>query len=400
MARTYQVISADGHVETPPDGWMKHVPAKYRDRAPRLVKLEDGGEAWQVEGLPLMQNGLNLTGGAPIAYNNESYYNADGSARPGTGSPQQRLREQDQDGLDAEVLYPPVFASRFIEAISDRRVYVALVQAYNDYLAEYCSVAPDRLIGNGIIPATNVDDAVAELKRCKQLGIRSMSPGKFPNGGGTLKPEDDKFWATALEIGMAISPHLTIGDRAAGLAPTPNQNQMAAVAAQTGPPEIATSMAGANPGPMYAIVQFITGGVFDRFPKLKLYFAETNASWMPSTFFFLDDGWDKRKHLYPDNKLKMLPTEYVKEHVMFSFIRDPMAMQLRDKLPAENLMWGSDFPHSVGSFPESKKWMNIIFEGVPETLKRRILVDNPCEFFGLDPKKALTETPGVMAGAR
>lgn len=398
MARTYQVISADGHVETPPDDWMKHVPDKYKDRAPRLIKLEDGGEAWQVEGLPLMQNGLNLTGGSPIVYNNESYYNADGSARPGTGSPEQRLREQDQDGVDAEVLYPPVFASRFIEAITDRRVYVALVQAYNDYLAEYCSAAPDRLIGNGIIPATNVDDAVAELKRCKSIGILSMSPGKFPNGGGTLKPEDDKFWATALEIGMPISPHLTIGDRAP--APPPGPNQMAAVAAQTGPPTIANSLVGQGQGPMFAIAQFIAEGVFDRFPDLKLYFAETNASWMPSTFFFLDDGWDHRKHLYPNNKLTMKPSEYIEKHCLFSFIRDPMAMQLRDKLPAENLMWGSDFPHSVGSFPESKKWMGIIFEGVPETLKRRILVDNPCEFFGLDPSKALTETPGVTVGAR
>ena len=398
MARTYNAISADGHVETPPDGWYKFVPKKYMDRAPRLVKLEDGGEAWQVEGLPLMHTGLNVTGGSPIQFAYESYYKPDGSPRPGTGSPQQRLQEQDLDGIDAEVLYPPVFASRFIEAITDRRVYVSLVQAYNDYLAEYCSVAPDRLIGNGIIPATGIDDAVSELKRCKELGIRSMSPGKFPNGANTLKPEDDKFWSTAMDIGMAISPHLTIGDRSPAEPQGPNQ--MAAFAAQVGAPPLQNTLAMGGVGPMYAIAQFIAGGVFDRFPDLRLYFAETNASWMPATFFFLDDGWEYKKHLYPDAKLRMKPTEYVKKHCLFSFIRDPMAMRLRDHLPAENLMWGSDFPHSVGSFPDSKKWINIIFEGVPENLKRKILVENPCEFFGLDSKKSITETPGVAVGTR
>ena len=62
MARKYQVISADGHVETPPDGWHKYVPAKWKDRAPRLVPLPDGGEGWLIENRPMMKNGQNITG--------------------------------------------------------------------------------------------------------------------------------------------------------------------------------------------------------------------------------------------------------------------------------------------------------------------------------------------------
>ncbi|MSQ62123.1 MAG: hypothetical protein EXR43_06065, partial [Dehalococcoidia bacterium] len=81
----------------------------------------------------------------------------------------------------------------------------------------------------------------------------------------------------------------------------------------------------------------------------------------------------------------------------FSFIRDPMAMRLRDQLPAENLMWGSDFPHSVGSFPNSRGWLDEIFQGVDEKLRRKILLENPAEFIGLDLTKPITETPGVKA---
>src|SRR5882672_4899606 len=105
MGRKYRIISADGHLETPPDRWVRHVPDRYKERAPRLVKLEDGGQGWLVEGMPMMANGVNLTGDRPMQYSNESYWDEDGTPRPGTGSPEQRLAEQDRDGIDAEVLY-------------------------------------------------------------------------------------------------------------------------------------------------------------------------------------------------------------------------------------------------------------------------------------------------------
>jgi predicted TIM-barrel fold metal-dependent hydrolase len=387
MSRKYQVISGDGHLEIPPEPWLKHVPEQYRDRAPRLVKLEDGGEAWLTEGLPLMQNGVNLTGGAPIHHTNESYWKPDGSPRPGTGGPEQRLAEQDQDGIDAEVLYPPVFAGRFIEKIVDRRVYLALVRAYNDFVAEYCSVAPDRLIGNGIIPATGIEDSLAELKRCKELGLRAVAPAKFPNGSDLLQPEeDDRFWELALNLEMPLSPHFTIGQRN-----PPAHDLTVAGARQT--PDLARNLAGTTPGPIWAICQFIASGTLNRFPDLRFYVAETNASWMPSTLFFMDDKWSLQTHVYPGHQLKMRPSEYIAKHFYFGIVRDPLALKHREDLPAENLMWGSDFPHSVGSFPKSRYWLDVIFDDVPLSLRRKIMLENPAHFFGLDLDADITETP-------
>src|ERR1700733_14857197 len=93
----------------------------------------------------------------------------------GPAPARQRLAEQDRDGIDAEVLYPPVFISRFIENIEDGEAYVAMVRAFNDFLAEdYCVVAPDRLIGNAVIPASGLEDAIAELKRARGIGLRSI----------------------------------------------------------------------------------------------------------------------------------------------------------------------------------------------------------------------------------
>ena len=133
---------------------------------------------------------------------------------PGTGDARQRLSEQDRDGIDAEVLYPPVFISRFIENIEDGEAYVAMVRAFNDFLAEdYCAVAPDRLIGNAVIPASGVEDAIAELKRARAIGLRSICLGSFPNGSGSPAPEDDLFWHEAIELGMPITAHSAMGDR-------------------------------------------------------------------------------------------------------------------------------------------------------------------------------------------
>ena len=395
MPRYYQVISADGHVETPPEAWVKYVPDKYRVRAPRLIKLQEGGEGWIVEGQPFLHNGQNITGGKTLApgasesdvmFRNDSYFNKDGSAAPGAGDAAQRLREQDQDGIDAEILFPPVFANRFIEGIADKAAYLSMVQAYNSFLAQdYCSVAPDRLIGSGIMPITGVDDALAELKRVKEMGLRSIYMRQFPNGGGSPDKEDDRFWAKIVEYKMAVSPHSMIGDMAA---PPPTAG------AGTGSQPFAASLMQRVQGPLYSPAQFIASGVFDRFPTLRIYAAEANAGWLPQALYMIDDSY-KLFHKWFDVTLKMLPSEYIKKHYLFSFIRDPMAMRLRDQLPAENLMWGSDFPHSVGSFPNSRGWLEDIFTGVDEKLRRKILLENPAEFIGLDLTKPITETPGV-----
>ncbi len=407
MPRYYQTISADGHVETPPSTWTKYVPEKYRDRAPKLVQLDSGGEGWVVENRPMLNNGLNITGpkglapgadSSGIIMSGDSYWLPDGTAAPGAGLAEQRLREQDQDGIDAEILYPPIYVTRFIEGIRDKNVYLSMVRAYNTFLAQdFCSVAPDRLFGNAVVPMTGVDDAVTEMKRCKEMGIVSVSPHQFPNGGGSPAPEDDRFWGAALEMGMRISPHGSIGDPTsteaarAGMTGFSDDRGMVSFAAQ--------ALGAGRTSNTHFLAQFIAHGALDRFPELQLYIAETNASWLPHALWFIDDTYKQRRNWFGVT-LKMLPSEYIKKHFYFSFIRDPMAMKLRDYLPVDNLMWGSDFPHSVGSFPNSQGWLDIIFDGVPDDIRHRVLVETPAKFLGIDLSKPITETPGVPAAAR
>lgn len=385
MPRHYQVISADGHIETPPEVWVKYVPEQYRNRAPRLVDLPEGGQGWIVEGRPLQIVGRQITGRKTVQFTADTYYKPDGTTVDGAGDAYQRLREQDEDGIDAEVLFPPVTASRYAEGITDKKVYLSMVQAYNSFLAQdFCSVAPDRLIGNAVIPISGIDDAINEMKRCKEMGLKSISLINFPNGGGEPKTEDDRFWAESLKIGMALSPHLSFGSRTS---PVDGMN-----------PDLSMVLGGGGgaSGAMYSISQLIAFGTLDRFPQLKFHFAEANAGWMAWALWKMDDDYDIMKVAAKGN-LKKAPSQYVRDNCFFSIIRDPISMKVRDLIPWENLMWGSDFPHSVGSFPNSHKWLDIIFEGVSAADRRKIVLENPAAFYGLDLNKPITETPAAKS---
>ena len=384
--RFYKAISADGHLECPAE-WAKYLPAKFKDRAPRMVKVP-GGYGWVAENNPLFTNGRTLNGGRrPMKIHVGDYFNEDGSPVAGTGPAVQRLQEMDNDGIEAEVLHPAVQVSRLLEGITERECYVAMIQAYNNWIAQdYCAVAPDRLLGLGVVPISGVEDAIAETKRCKEMGIKGVCLQKFPNGGLTVKPEDDKYWGASIEIGMPVGHH---GLRA-GAAPVAN--------AEVNADAFAGFLGGGTredgghgfPGP---VLLLMATGVFDRLPELIFYSAETNAGWMPGALSDLEDRFDRYGHLY-GGKLKMRPTEYLKRNTRYSFIDDPVAMRVREFNPLwEDLFWGTDLPHGVTSYPNSRQALDNIFQGVPDTMRHKILVENPCKFWGLDMESPITPTP-------
>ena len=108
MGRKYQIISGDGHVETPPESWIRYLPEECHPHAPQLIHLRDGGEAWLIEGQQLVPNGQNITGGGPVKIKGGSYFNDDGSPAEGAGGGLQRLREQDRAVFERVAHRPPV----------------------------------------------------------------------------------------------------------------------------------------------------------------------------------------------------------------------------------------------------------------------------------------------------
>jgi predicted TIM-barrel fold metal-dependent hydrolase len=232
-----------------------------------------------------------------------------------------------------------------------------------------------------------VDDAIAEIEFLKDNGINSVSLHMFPNGSGFSKPEDDVFWKRSLEIGMKLSPHFGFGQFApdmtnVGIGATADPFAGTLVQRISGQP------------PMYTMSQLICSGTLDRFPDLQFYFAEVNASWLPWGLFVIDDNYEI--FTGPFNRtLPRKPSEYILDHFWFGIIRDPKCVAMREHLPFDRLMFGSDFPHSVGSYPNSQKFLDGAFEGVEDSYRNMMLLENPAKYYGLDLGADITETPAA-----
>jgi predicted TIM-barrel fold metal-dependent hydrolase len=371
----HRIISCDGHLETPFTGWFDRIPHKYRDLAPRLVRLPEGGEAWLIEGQPLIHNGSNLAAGGALTLRNASYWRSDGTPAVGTGGPEQRIREQDEDGIDAEVLFPPVFLSQLIKGISDANAYKAFIRAYNEFvLLDYCSYCPDRLYAPALVPACDLQSAMEELEFASASGFKAVCLFQFPNGTDTPHSEDDAFYRLALELRMPLTVHSTIGSPTSPLF----------TRAMTGSFDLAHAlMRGTMPHPIRMIAQLIASGVLDRIPELRLYIAETNVGWIPAVLERMDDAHRLFGKALQSN-LADSPSEYVRRHFVFGFVRDLQVTNCLGVLRPENLMWGSDFPHLVTSFPESRSWLDRMFRDLDERVRQKILHENPTQFFGLD----------------
>lgn len=389
MAREYRLMSSDGHLEVPPERWAGRVPAQYRDRVPRTIHLPDGGDALLIEGQPLLEaNFLDLRAGR-----------AEGTWQPfglrvadaaGTGSPEQRVQEQDRDGLDAEVLFPAQVAGPvFWRNIAHDEAYKAVIRAYNDWLAEeYCAVAPDRLIGMGVLPITNVADAIAEMEHCARLGLKGVLLGALPNAKAYPTPEDDRFWAAALEMDMPLTVHVLFNRTGARAnQPTLRYPKEDPQVMQRLRRPFLEWICNFGLPPAVSVAQLVLSGVFERFPRLKIFFAETRLGWVP---FWLEhaDLWYKRHLGWAEEQLgfkplKALPSEYVREHVYFSVQYERVAVEERQHVGVDRIMFATDFPHIECEWPNTKPLVEEIYADIPEPDRRRIWAGNAVEFFKL-----------------
>ena len=384
---SYSVISSDTHLEISPDRWTWRLPADYRDRGPRVVPLTERdlppgmpvfGEGWIAEGIDrAVPLGMNLAAGKnPEKRRTYGWYYRENHI--GTGDAAQRLREMDQDGVDAEVEYAAVAGPGFLGRIKDRDLYLACIEAYNDFLAkDFCSHNPDRLWGLAQVPLTGIEDAVAELKRTRGYkAIKGWQLGAWPSGKGHPSPEDDAFWSLALSLKAPITAHVTFSQDSAG-----EPKRSGQILEGTGAP-LHQVMAGGCPRPAYTVCQLIVSGVFDRFPALRIHFAETGAGWAPYFMEHADQIYHQFGHA-KGVKLKMLPSDYFKRHVLLGFQTDHYAMKNRRLIGVENLCWGNDFPHSAGDWPESRRVIAEHLADATEDERRKILWENVARFYGL-----------------
>ncbi len=396
----YRVISGDSHLDIVPERWSKYVPERWRERAPRLVRLANGNDAQLIENRPPHTPSLQITG---VAYeqHDAKAITYDG---PGTGSATQRCQEQDQDGVDAEILYThPVYLSTW-HGIQEREPFLAMVRAYNQWLGEeYCAEFPDRLIGMGVIPDTGIVDALAELEFCARVGLKGACLYSFPAGKAWPMPEDDRFWDAALKMNMPLTTHTNGGttrfERSGPLFQYPRKPNDAPPGRD--PVSLFFRFAGDHPA---VPLQMATAGVFDRFPTLRLYFAETQAGWIANSLYQIDDNYERNrywaKRQFGLEPLTHPPSYYLRKHSIWGFMRDPFGVQMRNVVGVEALAWGSDFAHGTGDWPFSRRVIDETFVGVTDDERYRMLAGNMVDFFHLEDGVSSGQRGGAPAEAQ
>lgn len=281
----------------------------------------------------------------------------------------ERLKDQDIDGVEAEVLYTTLGMSLF--GLADAELQQACFKVYNDWLAEFCSHNRRRLHGIALISLADIDAGTKELERCARAGLKGgMIYGCAPAQRPYLSLDYDPFWTAAQHLEMPLSLHVfTRGNRGSQPSvegPHTSEYMNFSRAYVRGLHEVQDSLA-----------DLIQSGVLERFPRLRIVSAENDTGWLPHFMYRLDHVFEKFGAFSPEPQpLTMKPSNYVRRQLRATFQDDPIGPALYQLFGENNFMWASDFPHTDSTWPRSHEVIEASFQGVPEDIMRKIVFDN------------------------
>ena len=383
MAAQHRVISADSHMTEPANLWVDRLDEKFRDRAPRVIKKEGkAGYVFVAPGVPEFpvaggfaagRSGKELKEFLARANQDDGY---DG-ARPSGWDPVERIKDQDIDGVHAEVLYTTLGMTLF--GLHDADLQRACFSAYNDWLLEFCSHNPKRLIGAALISLEDLGDGVKELRRVAKNGLKgAMIWGAPPRERPYTSREYDPFWAVAQELEMPLSLHVITGKK-----PPKSEEERKKIRTHARDQSFVRGYMNLIHEVQRSLTDIIFSGVLMRFPQLKIVSAENDTGWIPHYMYRLDHAFEKFGALMSD-PLDMKPSEYVRRQLWATFQDDPIGPMLFRYFGEDNFMWASDFPHTDSTWPNSLKVIEQDFEGVPAAVKRKIICDNAAKLYHID----------------
>jgi predicted TIM-barrel fold metal-dependent hydrolase len=377
-----KLISADSHVNEPPAAWER-AQKQYGARAPKVVKDPPGvpkGTWLIVEGMPPIgcshySKGLVVGKEKGISEVdieqhfetirfNETFRYED---YPGGWEPSARLKDQDRDGVEAEVLFPS--PTRFFYALTDERFQRAIFHSYNAWLHEFCSYNPKRLIGLAIISILDIDHAVEDIREYARMGCRGVLIPTRIKDSGYYEPKYDPIWRAIEESGVVINVHTSATQGVArthfeGPRPGDPRKQPVGFASKQTPAQ-------------QFLGNLIFSGVFDRHPKLKVVCAEFDVGWVANLVQQVDYWYGRESTFDAElNVNKLPPSHYFKENIFFTFQDDRAGVLTTPVYGKDNFLWASDYPHGVTTWPYSQETVERNFAGVDPEIKRNLARGN------------------------
>jgi uncharacterized protein len=347
-------ISADSHMAEPLDLWEKRMPAPFQDQALHFTGHKIG----------------------------EGQY-----AREGGWEPAPRLKDMAADGVAAEVLYPTRAKEMWRQGVVPE-VAEACAQVYNEWMAEFCQEAPERLWGQSVSCLWDIDGAIQELETNKKNGLVGTTIWMIPPDDLPFTSDHyEKFWAACQDLEMPVSMHINngFGEYGEGF-----QRGLGMVE------QIKRTAGGHKKIAMDVLTEFICSGVFERFPGLKLVLAELEVGWIP---FWLEDMDRRFLKNREHTQFSLLPSEYLRRQVFATFTQDKAGGHMLPEYGLDNFLWSNDYPHPGCIWPYSDTVIEKTLGHMTPDDRAKVLVENTSSLYNR-PVPALmprTQAPDMEA---
>ena len=378
------IISADGHIDLPclpVDLFTDYAPARLRERVPHVVERE-GDRVWITgDGTYLGHVGGVGPHGAPISKHTspriermagEGLYEDQDRGVMRTTIPELRAKDMERDGVVGEVIYGILLVANNLK---DPEAAAVVVRAYNDFLSEFCKKLPGRFAGIGCL-AGGPEEAAAEVRRCAGLGLKGAELSLEVDMVPLWHPQWEPIWQAGAETKIPIHLH-SIGAR---LDPRWSLD---------GTPEVfryvvATKTTAFQIAMLEVLSEVIWSAALERHPNLRVVLGESGIGWLPYALERMDAEFEQ----FRDLGLKIKPSEYWRRQMVASFQDDETGLANIERIGVETIMWGADFPHPDGTWPDSQELIERLFAGIPEATARKVLYENAVRLYNFPPSTA------------
>ena len=375
MEIKFGVISADSHAAFARDDFTSRMSKKkWGDKIPQVVEVEKDGEiihGWSLYGKkPHSPRGFQVNVcncpalmGDPFPHWPKRWEEVPKMAY----DPAERLKALDIDRIDAEVLFPNPPGGNYYQ-FGDAEFEFATLQAYNDILSDWHKVS-DRYWPLVAIPYLQPPEAIArEIERAVDNGHCGVNlQGKMPAGLPHIAdPHWYPMWDVCEQLGVPIHFH---GSAGIGVGETAKAwdgySQRQAHSASTSTSAVT---------PAQIVPQLIFTGVTERFPGLKIVFAEAGIGGLNYLLSTCDHEWETH-HLWTEG-LVTRPSEIINRQIYVNFWFEEEGIKLRHEIGIDNIMWESDFPHVTAYYPRSAEGADSMVADVPDEERRKIMYEN------------------------
>ena len=372
----YLMVSADCHCNEPSNLWVERIDRKYRDRLPR-IEVDENGVKWTIS-----------EGWARSRLLDSNLEGEDHLRSKAGADPEQRLKDQIRDGVDAEVIFPNKGLTMW--ATSDADFAHAQCRVYNDWAWEAFAKYNDRMSPLAAIATADLQGSIKEVERVAKLGFRGLTlPCKPIFGAHDARHPNynmqifDPLWSVIQEADLPITFHVSTGR-------DPR-------AARKDGGAVINYVTHACPTVIEPMACLCSSGVLERFPKLRFALIECGIGWVPWALDAMDEAY-KKHHLWAYPKLKQLPSEYFRQHGAVSFQEDLAGLKLAEEFRlVDNFLWANDYPHAEGSWPHSAEAIEREMQFFSDQNRAKILGLNIAKMFKFDEAKLLARRQEASA---